>query len=274
MASLRIRFLLGKKYRVMGILELIDTHCHIDAEIFNPNYEDIFSRARAVGVSSLIVPGVHQPWWRRLMHICASSTALYPALGMHPIYLDSHRHEHLEELEQYAHNNSVVAIGEIGLDYFYKDADRQTQQELFEAQLEIATAAQLPIILHVRKAHDQVLSTLRRHKFKYGGIAHAFNGSKQQAQQYMQLGFKLGFGGTLTYNRAKRIRAMAQELPLEAIVLETDAPDIPLFGHQGQANLPEYLPEIMEALASLRPEPREKIARQTTDNARALFGLK
>lgn len=255
-------------------MELIDTHCHIDAEIFNGEYKDVISRARAAGVTSLVVPGVHRPWWGRLLNICEKNTNLHPALGMHPIYLDFHLPEHLQELKEYAGGNKLVAIGEIGLDYFVKDADRQTQQELFEVQLEIATVAQLPVILHVRKAHDQVLSTLRRLKFKQGGIAHAFNGSKQQAEQYINLGFMLGFGGTLTYERAKRIRALARELPLESIVLETDAPDIPLSGHQGHANLPEYLPKIMEALAGLRQVATEKIAHQTTYNARAILRLK
>jgi TatD DNase family protein len=165
-----------------------------------------------------------------------------------------------------------LAVGEIGLDFFLTELDRNRQQSIFEAQLQLAQAAQLPVLLHVRKAHDQVLATLRRIRVK-GGIAHAFNGSLQQAQHYLELGFKLGFGGTLTYDRSSKIRQLAQELPVEAIVLETDAPDMVVAQHRGERNSPEYLTHVLSALAELRQMDAMTLAQQTTTNACEVLGI-
>jgi TatD DNase family protein len=192
---------------------------------------------------------------------------------MHPIYLEVHRPEHLDQLRDLLASERPVAVGEIGLDYFVGGLDRAAQQGLFEAQLRLAEEFALPVLLHVRKAHDQVLATLRRLKFSQGGIAHAYSGSAQQAEQYLELGFRLGFGGTLTYERSSRIRTLAQELPLEAIVLETDAPDIVTAAHRGERNSPEYLPEVLAALAAVRGEAPAYLAAATTHNARKVLRL-
>ncbi|MFA5628097.1 MAG: TatD family hydrolase [Thiohalomonadaceae bacterium] len=254
-------------------MELIDTHCHIDVAEFAADREQVLARARAAGVVCQVVPGIHQSGWDFLLELCRREKDLLPAPGLHPIYLGVHRAEHLQQLRELLLQERPVAIGEIGLDYFIASLDRQAQQELFEAQLQLAEEFALPVLLHVRKAHDQVLMTLRRLKFSQGGIAHAFSGSRQQADQYLAMGFKLGFGGTLTYERARRIRALAQELPLEAIVLETDAPDIVTAAHRGERNSPEYLPEILAALAELRGESRLVLAAATTANAREILRL-
>jgi len=252
-------------------MNLIDTHCHIDVSTFEADCGEVLSRARDAGVRAMVVPGVYKAGWARLLALCAAEKGLYPALGVHPMYLDNYQPEHLDELRQLVAEQRLVALGEIGLDYFVEGLDRDMQQEVFEAQLCIAAEADLPVLLHVRKAHDQVLSTLRRLKFSGGGIVHAFNGSRQQADIYLGLGFKLGFGGTLTYERAKRIRALAKELPLESIVLETDAPDLPPANHRGERNSPEYLPEVLTALAELRPESFNEIVAQTTKTALAVL---
>ncbi len=199
---------------------------------------------------------------------------LFAAIGLHPMYMQMHSQEHLEELDVHAQNGNLVGVGEIGLDYFIKDGDRRAQQHLFETQLEIAEHYGLPVLLHVRKAHDQVQATLRRKKFSHGGIVHAFSGSLQQAVNYIKLGFKISFGGTITYDRATKIRAVASSLPLESIVLETDAPDIPPRTHHGERNSPEYLPLILHALAELRPEPVAELAAQTTRNTIDTLQLK
>ena len=255
-------------------IQLIDTHCHIDVSVFDSDYKEVLSRARAAGVSAMVLPGVDRGGWTRILDLCMQEPDLYPALGLHPMYLRMHHPDDLQELQGHVDQGKQVAIGEIGLDYYVEGIDRQQQQKLFEAQLDIASAAGLPILLHVRKAHDQILATLRRRKFQQGGMVHAFAGSFQQAEHYMKLGFKLSFGGTLTYDRAKRIRAVASQIPLEAIVLETDAPDIPVSSHRGERNSPEYLPEVLDALTQLRTESREVIAAQTTENARGILGLK
>lgn len=254
-------------------MELVDTHCHLDIEECFPRFDETLIRARAAGVQRLIFPGVDRAGWQRLIALSRREKGVYAAPGLHPLYLARHRPEHLEELAALAEQGGIAAIGEIGLDYFVDSIDRNAQQLLFEEQLQIAATAQLPVLLHVRKAHDQVLATLRRKRFPCGGIVHAFNGSLQQANQFIQLGFCISVCGTLTYDRARRVRKVAAELPQEALVLETDAPDIPPAGHKGEGNLPEYLPEVLDALATLRGEPRELTAGYTTANAKRVLGL-
>jgi TatD DNase family protein len=253
-------------------VELIDTHCHLDVAEFDPDRQAVLARARANGVTTIVVPGVMARGWDYLLRLCAGESGLYPALGLHPVYLDRHQAEDLAVLEALLAEHRPVAVGEIGLDYFVTGLDRERQQALFEAQLDMARSADLPVILHVRKAHDTVLATLRRIRVP-GGIAHAFNGSLQQGQQYTDLGFRLGFGGMLTYERSRHLRQLAQALPVEAIVLETDAPDLTVAQHRGMRNSPEYLPHCLAALAEVRGESRDALARQTSANARAVLGL-
>lgn len=253
-------------------MELIDTHCHLDVAEFDPDRSAVLARARANGVAAIVVPGVLAPGWDYLLRFCGGEPDLYPALGLHPVYLEQHQQTDLAALERLLAGQRPVAVGEIGLDYFVTGLDRQRQQALFEAQLAMAQAANLPVILHVRKAHDPVLMTLRRIRVP-GGIAHAYNGSLQQAQQYIDLGFKLGFGGMLTYERSRRLRELARRLPAEAIVLETDAPDLTVARHRGSRNSPEYLPDCLAALAEARGESLEALACQTSANARDALGL-
>lgn len=251
---------------------LIDTHCHIDVEEFAPDRSEVIARARAAGVAAQVVPAVTASAWDHLLEVCRAYPGLYPALGMHPVYLDLHRPEHVGALAGLVAKEPPVALGEIGLDYFVPGMDREAQQTLFEAQLRIARDHHLPVILHVRKSIDQVLATLRRFRVR-GGIAHAFNGSRQQAEQFLALGFKLGFGGVATYERSQRIRQLVRELPIEALVLETDAPDLPPDAHRGMRNSPEYLPEILHVIAELRRESPEWVAAQTTANACQVLNL-
>jgi TatD DNase family protein len=256
----------------MMSMEIIDTHCHLDVAQFDVDRKAVLARARAGGVTGIVVPGVEAQGWDGLWQLCAAESGLFPALGLHPVYLEQHGKSDLEALESQLASRRPVAIGEIGLDYFVSDLDRTRQQSLFEAQLAIARDAGLPVILHVRKAHDQVLAALRRTRVP-GGIAHAFNGSLQQAQHYIDLGFKLGFGGMLTYERSTRLRTLARGLPLEALVLETDAPDLVVAQHRGERNSPEYLPYCLAALAEVRGEPVERLAQQTSANARSVLAL-
>ncbi|MBU1566908.1 MAG: TatD family hydrolase [Proteobacteria bacterium] len=254
-------------------MKLIDTHCHIDITAFEERFLNLLKNARLAGVSKMILPGVDRNGWDRIMTLCHQEEGLYAAPGLHPLYLAQHRPHHLEELSALASSGKIVAIGEIGLDYHVPDLDRTIQQQLFEQQLQIAATAGLPAILHVRKAHDQVLATLRRKRFPHGGIVHAFNGSLQQAGQFIGLGFVISVCGTITYDRARRIRKIAAQLPSETLVVETDAPDIPLAGHRGEDNLPEHLPEVLAALATLRGERVELVAEYTTSNAKRVLHL-
>lgn len=256
------------------LMELFDSHCHLDVAEFDADRAAVLARARAAGVGQMVVPAVTAAGWPDLLALCRGEAGLYPALGLHPIYLDSHRDADIDELRRRVATENPVAIGEIGLDFFVKGLDRERQQWLFEQQLLIAEAFSLPVLLHVRKAHDPVLATLKRMKFAHGGIAHAFNGSAQQAQHYIDLGFKLGLGGMVTYERSTKIRALAATLPLESIVLETDAPDMSPVAHHGERNSPEYLPEVLQALAELRGVAAAELAPPLLANTLEALGMK
>ncbi len=253
-------------------MQLVDTHCHIDIEAFDADREQVLQHASELGVRQLVVPAIDAARWEGLIGLCDVQPGLFPALGLHPVFLAAHSTDDLAALERAIEKHRPVAVGEIGLDYFVPGLDRALQQTLFEAQLEIARNAKLPVILHVRKAHDQVLSTLRRIPVP-GGTVHAFNGSLQHAGHYMDLGFKLGFGGMLTFPRSRKIRQLARDLPIDAIVLETDAPDMTVAAHQGERNSPEYLPDCLQSLAEVRDAGPDELARQTTHNARSVFSL-
>jgi TatD DNase family protein len=256
---------------------LIDTHCHLDFPAFDGWRDAAIARARALGVTAIVVPGVSAEHWEAVLRLCqhGDGVQLYPALGLHPCFMAQHRPEHLQRLQHAveAQRERLVAIGEIGLDFQIDAADRQAQIELLSAQLKIAKNADLPVLLHVRKAHDQVLSLLRRLALPRGGIVHAFSGSEQQARQYAQLGFRLGFGGAISYARATRLRRLAAELPLEWLVLETDAPDMPLSGWRDEPNRPQRVAEVANIIADLRGISAQEVGQTTSATARRLLAL-
>lgn len=249
---------------------LVDTHCHLDAAEFDPDRAQVIARARGAGVGAFVIPGVERKSFGRVLDLCAAELSCYPALGIHPLYVEEASFEDLEVLREKA--LEVVAIGEIGLDFFVEHYDRKLQVDYFEAQLKIAREFDLPVLLHVRRSQDAILSSLRKTKVK-GGIAHAFNGSLQQAEEFIKLGFKLGFGGAMTYERATKIRHLAEILPLGSIVLETDSPDMPPAFIGKSRNSPEYLPKIAETMAILRNMPVDEVAIETTENAREVLEL-
>jgi len=253
-------------------MELIDTHCHLDMAPFDADRGEVLAACRVAGISRIVIPAVHAAGWDNLLQLCQRQDGLFAALGLHPLFVEQHQDTDLVRLARKLKTVRPLAVGEIGLDFYREDLDRERQYQLFEAQLRIAREVDLPVLLHVRKAHDEVLARLRKIKVK-GGIAHAFNGSLQQAEQYIELGFRLGFGGTLTYERASKIRQLAAALPLQALVLETDAPDMVVAVHRGERNSPVYLTHVLDALAQLRQLPVAEVAAQTTRNACEVLGL-
>ena len=253
----------------------IDTHCHLDAAEFNDQQDAIVREAQAAGVATLVLPAIERSNFATVQTLCTQYPNCAPAYGIHPMYADRAIPADLNVLRGYLAQPDAVAVGEIGMDFFIQHYDQVRQEYFFVEQLKLAKEFDLPVLLHIRRAQDTVLKHLRRF---YGsgdpsaslrtGIAHAFNGSTQQAEEFIKLGFKLGFGGAMTYSRATRLRELAATLPLENIVLETDAPDIPPdFLERGQPNKPEYLPRIAQTLAELRGISLEEIARVTTANA-------
>jgi TatD DNase family protein len=249
----------------------IDTHCHLDAMEFDADRDTVYAAAQAGGVTTLVIPAVSRDNFGAVAATCERYPGCLPAWGLHPMYIDVHRPEHLADLRAQIEAQRPLAIGEIGLDLFV-DLDYSKQEYFYVEQLKIAHEFDLPVLLHCRKANDQLLKHLRKIKV-CGGIAHAFNGSPQQADEFIKLGFKLGFGGAFTWPRANNLRRLAVDLPLEAIVLETDSPDIPPVWIGRGRNAPGELPRIAQTLAELRHLDRDVVAQATTHNARELFRL-
>ncbi|MGG2395810.1 TatD family hydrolase [Pseudomonas sp. SH1-B] len=257
-------------------MRLIDTHTHLDFPDFDADRDALLARSQALGVQRIVVLGVYQANWQRLWQLVESQQGLYAAFGLHPVYLDEHRPEHLGELRDWlsrtAGHPKLCAIGEFGLDYYLEQLDREQQQALFEAQLKLAAEFELPVLLHVRRAHAATIATLKRFRLARGGIIHAFAGSAEEAREYIKLGFRLGLGGAATWPQANRLRKVVAGLPLEAIVLETDAPDMAPAMHPNQRNSPEYLVDICSELAALRGISPDELAAASSRNAEELFG--
>ena len=259
----------------------IDTHCHLDAPEFAADRDTVRQRAREAGVYRLVLPAVSARHFDAVRALAAANGDAY-ALGLHPLYLQDEPADALthlaQALQQHHDDPRLVAVGEIGLDHFVPGLNRALQERFYVAQLDLALAHGLPVILHVRRSADQLLKHLRQRP-RIGGIAHAFNGSAQQAQAFIDLGFKLGFGGALTFDRALQIRRLATELPIEAIVVETDAPDIPPHWLYRTAveraagavarNEPAELPRIAAVLAALRGLALPALAEQLRCNTLA-----
>ena len=269
-----------------------DSHCHLDAPEFDADRANVVQRARAAGVARLVTPAVAADDFDRVRELAHEFDTAY-ALGIHPLCVDAARDSDLDRLQAalQAHRGDprLVAVGEIGLDHFVPPGgperavalsrDRARQEHFYRVQLKLARDAGLPVILHVRRSADGLLKGLRRVPVA-GGIAHAFNGSAVQAQQLIERGFCLGFGGTLTFDRALQIRALARSVPETALVLETDSPDIPphwlyrtaaerTAGRPQGRNEPAELPRIAQTLADLRGWTLQETARVTTANAHA-----
>jgi TatD DNase family protein len=256
-------------------VELIDSHTHLDFPDFDEDRQALLAESRALGVKRMVVLGVYQANWQRVWDLVQSDPDLHAAFGLHPMYLDVHQPEDLPELGDWlarlAGHRQVCAVGEIGLDYFIETLDRERQQTLFEAQLQLAADFNLPALIHVRRSHAAVIATLKRFRLKRAGIIHAFAGSKEEAREYIKLGFKLGLGGAATWPQALRMHRVLAELPLESVVLETDAPDMAPVMFPGQRNSPAHLPAICSALAGIMSITAEQLAAASTANACELF---
>ncbi|WP_127959182.1 TatD family hydrolase [Serratia microhaemolytica] len=252
-----------------------DTHCHFDFPPFCGDEQASLQRAAEAGVQQIIVPTVTAAGFAPVLALAQQYPALFAALGLHPLYVQQHQDHHLVELSQAlaTQPTKLIAVGEIGLDLYMPDPCFARQQTLLAAQLKLAKQYDLPVLLHSRRSHDQLSMLLRRADLPRRGVVHGFAGSLAQAQTFLSLGYYIGVGGTITYPRAQKTRRVIAQLPLASLLLETDAPDMPLAGYQGQANRPERLREIFSALCQLRDEPAAEIAWQLQQNVQVLFGL-
>ncbi len=279
---------------------LIDTHCHLDFTDFDDDRIAVMRACAQVGVQTIVIPATQYTTWQRTLDLVTTHAhsqtidsdveqaanapeqrvRLYAALGLHPAFNDAHKPQHLRELTKLAEQHQPIAIGEIGLDFHSSMGLSATQKDqqlwYFTKQLAIACALDKPVIVHNRKAHDECLKILQERtlgeKVK-GGIIHAFNGSIQQAEHYINLGFYLGFGGMLTFSRSVKLQALVKAIPIDHIVLETDAPDMTVSAHRGQRNSPAYLPAVLAAVAHYKGLDVEDVAKHTTANAQRLFKL-
>lgn len=268
-----------------------DSHCHFDFVEFNADRAALWQACQAQGITHLLMPGVTPDQWQTAAQLCANHHGLFYAAGIHPYWieqqpwfqsgngnmLDSAIREKITALihREFLHSRNLndarcVAVGECGLDKMIS-IPLALQQQLLVVHIEVANQLQKPLIVHCVKAHNELITLLKKHKPHYGGVIHAFSGSYEIAREYVDLGFYLGVGGTITYERAQKTRAAVAKIPLDWLVLETDAPDMPLQGKQGQHNSPEYIPQIAQVLADLRSVTTQEIASATSRNAMRLF---
>lgn len=257
-------------------LVLFDTHCHFDFSPFNDDYFEHFQRCLEVGVERILIPSVGEKNWQTVSALAHQFPQhVYYSLGFHPYFLAQYPNEkewlELERLLQ-SKDSHCLALGECGLDWQI-EVGRELQIKVFQRQINLASEHQLPLILHARKSHADLIRLLKLAKFRYGGIVHGFSGSKQQAEEWIALGFKIGVGGVITYPRANKTRRAIELLPIESLVLETDAPDMPINGFQGQANHPQRLPLILQELANLKQLDSEDIAPILWANSMNVLGL-
>ncbi|MFN7521426.1 MAG: TatD family hydrolase [Lysobacteraceae bacterium] len=252
-------------------MRLYDSHSHLDAPEFDADREAVIARAEAVGVDRQLVPAVDFGSWPTLKAVCALRPGLKAAYGLHPMYLDRHRPEHLDALPGWIERERPAAVGEFGLDFFVEGLDPGTQRVYFVRQLEIAKAFDLPVVLHARRAVDEVIATLRRIG-GLRGVVHSWSGSEEQAAQLHRLGFKLGIGGPVTVERAQRLRRTVATVPREQLLIETDSPDQPDATRRGERNEPAFLRTVLAEVARLRSEDEAEVAAYTSANAEALFG--
>ena len=251
---------------------MFDTHCHLDVSEFADDRAQVLLRARANGVHSQLIPAIDLNHWQGIATLCAENDGLYPAYGLHPLYQSAHRTEHLVALENWLCTHSAVAVGEFGLDYFDANAERAEQKQFFQAQLKIARDFDLPVVLHARRALDDVIAGLRKYGVKKG-VLHSFSGSQQQADTLINLGLMLGIGGPVSYPRAQRLRGIVKNMPLEFLLLETDAPDQPLCGFQGARNEPAQLVRVLDVIAELRGITAAELEHATDFNAARVLGI-
>ena len=253
-------------------MDWIDTHCHLDAPEFDKDRDEILAQMQTYDIQALILPAVYFAEWPAIVKLNREHPHCYASFGFHPLYLFQHQPHQLSELNAWLLEHHAVAVGECGLDFYVPDLDVQLQEEWFVAQIRMACDLDLPLIIHARRSADAVLKCLKRFP-SARGVIHSFAGSTQQAEYLVKQGFYLGVGGTITYERTQRLRAAIQAMPLECLVLETDAPDQPDSQWRGQRNDFSRVPVIAQALAELRHESLATIAKVTTANAKRLFKL-
>lgn len=256
----------------MPAIRLIDSHCHLDFEAFDKDRAEVIQRALDKQIQDIIIPGTKKIYWNRIKQLCEQYQTLHACYGLHPYWADEHEQKDIEQLIRYIETSMPVAIGECGLDFRPQQAGKETQLYYFEAQLSIAESKQLPVVIHSVKATETVIQVIKNFK-NLKGMIHSYSGSTEQAKQLIDLNFYISVGGSVTYKNAKKIKQVVKQIPLTSLLLETDAPDQPDLKHFNKRNEPAYLVNTLQAVADLKKESVDIVARQTTENAENLFRI-
>ncbi len=251
---------------------IIDSHCHIDFSDFDTDRKEVLNTATQAGIKHIIVPGVMQNTWQNIQQCCDEFPQLRACYGLHPYFIEQHKDADLEELHRWIENHNPVAVGECGLDFFLKQLDKSRQQYFFEQQLDIAIQHKLPVVIHARKSTEAVIDAIKQRP-GLRGMIHSYSGSYEQAIKLIDLDFLISFGGAITYEKSTRIRKTASAIPLECLLVETDAPDQPTAQSSGKRNEPACILHVIDALAELHNADTDEIAMQTSENAKRLFQL-
>jgi len=252
---------------------LVDTHCHLDLPVFDDDRAAVLERARAVGVQGFVLIGFSPAFWERALALAEATPGMVVALGVHPNEADQFDNHTEQRLRALARHPLVRAIGEIGLDYYWKTVDPQIQQRAFRRQLDLARELELPVILHQREAEHELLTLLEVSDPPHSGVMHCFTGGPDLAHAFVALGFHLGIGGIVTFRNARPLRQAVRDIPRERLLLETDSPYLAPVPHRGQRNEPAFLRYVLSTVAAERGESEEDVAAQTTQNAQYLFRL-
>ena len=251
---------------------IIDSHCHLDFKVFDSDREQVIQRASHVGVNKIIIPGVMQKTWGDIKICCETYPHLYPCYGLHPYFINQHKESDLDKLRHYIEINDPVAVGECGLDFYLKNLDPEKQFFYFEQQLDIALEFKLPVVIHARKSTEDVIHAIKKRP-GLNGMIHSYSGSYEQAIKLINLNFYLSFGGPITYEKSTRLRKIVKSLPLNNLLVETDAPDQPTSNASSARNEPSFITEVIENIADLHSTTEQEVARITTENAKKLFQL-
>ncbi len=256
----------------MSSVSLIDSHCHLDFDVFDTDRTEVLQRARDNNISDIIIPGTEKIYWRRISRLCEKYPQLHACYGLHPYWLNRHCKQDIEQLKNYIENNSPVALGECGLDFRPQQSDKNTQLYFFEAQLSLAENNQLPVVIHSINATETVIQSIKKFKNLHGMI-HSYSGSSEQARQLIDLNFYISLSGSVTYNNAKKIQKVAKDIPLNSLLVETDAPDQPDLKNAHIRNEPAFLINTVKTIAKIRKQPVDMITTQSSGNAKKLFKL-
>ena len=255
---------------------IIDSHCHIDTDRFDEDRSLVLARAAEAQVSQMIVIGAGAGIsdCDRALTLVSTESSLFASVGVHPHHADACDEATLAQLSERAKHTKVVAIGETGLDYYYETSSREGQRDAFRAFIRMARAHKLPLVLHIRDAHAEAKALLEEEQaHEVGGVVHCFTGTKEDAQDYLALGFHLGVTGIVTFKRAGDLPEVVRQAPLERLLVETDSPYLAPRPHRGKRNEPAFVTKVVETIAAIRERSVEDIAQATTNNAKRLFSL-